>query len=100
MPKNKTHKGLLKRIRLTKTGKVKHKTCGGSHLKSNKSGAEIREYRASKTMSRGEAKRVELLLHTRTRGADQPRTSMKRSPSPEQRKAMQAERKAAAAANA
>lgn len=100
MPKNKTHKGLLKRIRLTKTGKVKHKTCGGSHLKSNKSGAEIREYRASKTMSRGEAKRVELLLHTRTRGADQPRTSMKRSPSPEQRKAMQAERKAAAVANA
>ena len=100
MPKNKTHKGLLKRIRLTKTGKVKHKTCGGSHLKSNQSGGQIRDFRQSKTMSRGEAKRVELLLLTRTRGADQPRTSMKRSPSPEQRKAMQAERKAAAASAA
>jgi large subunit ribosomal protein L35 len=98
MPKNKTHKGLLKRIRLTKTGKVKHKTCGGSHLKSNKSGQQIREFRASKTMSRGEAKRVELLLHTRTRGANQPRVAMKRSPSPAERKAMQAERKAAVSA--
>lgn len=97
MPKNKTHKGLLKRIRLTKTGKVKHKTCGGSHLKSNKSGEQVRDFRKSKTMSRGEAKRVELLLHTRTRGADQPRTALKRSPSPAERKAMQAERKAAAA---
>ena len=97
MPKNKTHKGLLKRIRLTKTGKVKHKTCGGSHLKSNKSGEQIRDFRKSKTMSR-EAKRVELLLHTRTRGANQPRLSIKRSPSPAERKAMQAERKAAAVA--
>lgn len=98
MPKNKTHKGLLKRIRLTKTGKVKHKTCGGSHLKSNKSGSQIRDFRQSKTMSRGEAKRVELLLHTRTRGANQPRLAIKRSPSPAERKAMQAERKAASAA--
>jgi large subunit ribosomal protein L35 len=98
MPKNKTHKGLLKRIRLTKTGKVKHKTCGGSHLKSNKSGAQIRDFRKNKTMSRGEAKRVELLLHTRTRGANQPRLSIKRSPSPTERRAMQAERKTAATA--
>ena len=97
MPKNKSHKSSLKRIRLTKTGKVKHKTCGGSHLKSNKSGEQIRDFRASKCMSRGEAKRVELLLHTRTRGADQPRLAIKRSPSPAERKAMQAERKAAAA---
>ncbi len=98
MPKNKTHKGLLKRIRLTKTGKVKHKTCGGSHLKSNKSGSQIRDFRKNKTMSRGEAKRVELLLHTRTRGANQPRLAIKRSPSPAERKAMQAERKVAAVA--
>ena len=32
MPKQKTHKGVRKRFRLTATGKVKHRRAGTSHL--------------------------------------------------------------------
>jgi len=32
MPKQKTHKGVKKRFRLTATGKVKHRRAGTSHL--------------------------------------------------------------------
>ena len=36
--KNKSHKGLLKRIRISKTGLVRHKTSGHKHLRSGKGG--------------------------------------------------------------
>ncbi|UCG57915.1 MAG: 50S ribosomal protein L35 [Phycisphaerales bacterium] len=36
MPKQKTHKGLSKRVKITGTGKVKHGRAGGSHLMSGK----------------------------------------------------------------
>lgn len=97
MPKNKTHKALLKRIRITKSGLVKHKRCGGKHLRSDKPGSRIRKFRIDKFMPSGEAKRLEKLLHRRLRGRDQPRTSMRRSPSPAERAAIKAERKAAGA---
>jgi large subunit ribosomal protein L35 len=32
MPKQKTHKGVKKRFRITATGKVKHRRAGTSHL--------------------------------------------------------------------
>jgi large subunit ribosomal protein L35 len=32
MPKQKTHKGVKKRFRVTATGKVKHRSSGTSHL--------------------------------------------------------------------
>jgi len=32
MPKQKTHKGVKKRFRVTATGKVKHRNSGTSHL--------------------------------------------------------------------
>lgn len=87
MPKNKTHKGLLKRVRITKTGKVKHKRCGGSHLKSNKSGSKVRELRTPQFMASSEAKRVSKLLYRRIRGRTQPRATLRKSPSPEERRA-------------
>jgi large subunit ribosomal protein L35 len=34
MPKQKTHKGLAKRVKITGTGKVKRKRCNSSHLMS------------------------------------------------------------------
>ena len=36
MPKQKSHKGLSKRVKVTATGKVKRKRTGGGHLMSGK----------------------------------------------------------------
>ena len=36
MPKQKTHKGLSKRVKVTATGKVGRKRCYGGHLMSGK----------------------------------------------------------------
>jgi large subunit ribosomal protein L35 len=96
MPKNKSHKASLKRIRITKTGKVKHNRAFGKHLRSHKSGKRLRRLRTDKFMSNPEAKRLEKLLFRRLRGRDQARATLKRNPNPEQRKKMQAEKRAAA----
>lgn len=96
MSKNKPHKGLLKRIRITKTGLVRHKTAGHKHLRSGKGGKRLRQMRKGPLMSNPDAKRIEKLLFRRLRGRDQSRSTLKRSPSPAERKAA----KAAAAAGA
>jgi len=97
MPKSKPHKGLLKRIRLTKTGKVHHRKAGSKHLRSHKSADRLRRLRSDRYMTKAEAKRVGKLLFRAVRGRNQPRTSLKRSPSPEQRRAKrEAARQAAA----
>ena len=36
MPKQKSHKGLSKRVKITATGKVRRKRTGGGHLMSGK----------------------------------------------------------------
>jgi ribosomal protein L35 len=95
--KNKAHKGLLKRVRITKTGMVRHKTTGHKHLRSGKGGKRLRQMRKDPLMSSPEAKRLEKLLFRRLRGRTQPRAALKPSPSPEQSKALKAEKKAAAA---
>ena len=43
--KQKTHKGVKKRFKVSATGKVGHKRCGSSHLNSHKSGKKIRRLR-------------------------------------------------------
>ncbi|MBC8436401.1 MAG: 50S ribosomal protein L35 [Candidatus Omnitrophica bacterium] len=45
MGKLKTKKGVAKRFKLTKTGKVKHPTCGKGHLLSNKKSSRLRRMR-------------------------------------------------------
>ena len=87
MPKNKSHKGLLKRIRISKTGKIRHRTAGRKHLRSGKGGQKLRQYRNDPFMSSADAKRLEKLLFRRFRGREQCRTAIRRSPSPAQRKA-------------
>jgi len=87
MSKNKPHKGLLKRISLTKTGKVRHKKAGTGHLKSRKSPKRLRQLRQDNYVSASEARRLDDLLHRRLRGRDQPRSAIKRSPSPEEKRA-------------
>lgn len=47
MPKNKTHKGLSKRVKVTGTGKVKRKRANGGHLMSSKSAKTRRFIRGS-----------------------------------------------------
>jgi large subunit ribosomal protein L35 len=101
MSKNKPHKGLLKRVRITKTGLVKHKSANSKHLKSGKSPNRLRRLRKDKLMSNAEAGALERQLHRRLRGRDQDRATIKRSPSPAQSKIIKAEKaKARAAAEA
>jgi large subunit ribosomal protein L35 len=71
MPKAKSHKGLLKRIKITKTGKVRFGRPGSRHLKSNKSGEQIRGYRKRSYARSGDMKRLEMLLHRPLRSQEQ-----------------------------
>jgi large subunit ribosomal protein L35 len=50
MPKQKTHKGLSKRVKITGTGKVKHRRAGGSHLMSGKDAKRRRRIGSSAIM--------------------------------------------------
>jgi len=51
MPKQKTHKGLKKRIKVTATGKLKHKRSGSSHLMSGKNAKRRRRLRKPAVLS-------------------------------------------------
>jgi large subunit ribosomal protein L35 len=62
MPKNKSHKGLLKRVRISKTGRIKLQRACGRHLRSHKSGQKIRDYRRPKYASVSDARRLRSLL--------------------------------------
>ncbi len=95
MPKNKSHKGILKRMKITKTGLVRHNCAFGKHLRSSKSSDRLRRLRKDKFLSNPEAKRLERLLYRRLRGRDQARATLKRSPNPAQRKAAKEAAKAA-----
>ena len=62
MPKQKTHKGLSKRVKITATGKVKHKRTGGGHLMSGKSAKRRRRVSSSAIMKSATAKTVRIEL--------------------------------------
>lgn len=82
MPKNKPHKGLLKRVKISKTGKVSHKSCGTGHLKSSKTGNRLRQLRNDTVIADTEIRRARKMLYRRLRGRNQPRSAFKRSPAP------------------
>ncbi|MEX0652788.1 MAG: 50S ribosomal protein L35 [Phycisphaeraceae bacterium] len=63
MPKMKSHKGLLKRIKITARGKVKFSRVGSGHLLSHKSGDKRRTLRQRSVAARGDIKRLERMLH-------------------------------------
>jgi len=98
MPKVKTHKGLLKRIRITKTGKVRYNRAGYKHLRSHKSPDRLRRLRRGGFMESADTKRMSKLLFRRLRGANQPRSAIRRNPSPQERAEMRARAKEAAGA--
>ncbi|MEX0774719.1 MAG: bL35 family ribosomal protein [Phycisphaeraceae bacterium] len=63
MPKLKSHKGLLKRIKVTALGKVKFKSAKSGHLRSHKTGDQMRKIRKMKTAKAGDLPRLEKMLH-------------------------------------
>lgn len=68
--KFKPHKGLLKRIRITKNGKIKGRKANGSHLRSQKPAAQLRTFGKARYFSNyGVRKRMSKLLGFRVQAA-------------------------------
>jgi len=62
MPKQKTHKGLSKRVKVTAKGKVKHKKAGTGHLMSSKNAKRRRRLTNATTMTSTLAKIARIAL--------------------------------------
>ena len=71
MSKIKSHKGLLKRIRVTSKGKVMHKRAGTSHLMTSFTGKRKREMRRKLGVHKSVAKIMERMLRQRIIGRGQ-----------------------------
>ena len=69
--KMKSHKGLLKRVKITGKGKIKHKRAGTSHLMSTFGGNKKRKLRKDLTVSKPVAKQMQSMLHMRLIGRNQ-----------------------------
>lgn len=63
MPKVKPNKGLLKRIKITKSGKVKFNKAFGRHRRSHKPGTLLRSYRRAKTAHASDLGRIQSMLN-------------------------------------
>lgn len=57
MPKQKTHKGLSKRVKVSARGKVLRKKTFGGHLMSGKSGKRRRKIRKTVVLAKSDIKR-------------------------------------------
>jgi len=60
--KVKPHKGLKKRVKLTKTGKIKHRAAGKSHRMSGKTGKRRRHLRVPRIMDESGAQSIKRML--------------------------------------
>ena len=58
MPKQKTHKGVKKRFRLTANGKVKHRRAGTSHLQVRLSSKRKRNLRGTGVLAKPEVAKI------------------------------------------
>ena len=58
MPKQKTHKGIAKRVKITGRGKVKRRSAGKGHLLSGKKAKRKRQLRKAVTSTNAEAKKL------------------------------------------
>ncbi len=70
MPKLKSHKGLLKRVKITAKGKVKWKKPFKGHLMSCKSGDKLRQLRGTALAKSGDIRRLEKMLHRPLKAVD------------------------------
>jgi len=62
MPKQKTHKGLSKRVKITATGKVRRKHTGGGHLMSGKNAKRRRRVSSSAIVTGATAKTIRIKI--------------------------------------
>ena len=62
MPKQKTHKGLRKRVKVTASGKVKHKRPGSGHLMSSKNAKRRHRIGGPAIMNKADTKSVLIKL--------------------------------------
>jgi len=62
MPKQKTHKGLNKRVKVTAKGKVKRNRTGAGHLMSSKNAKRRRRVSSSTIMTSAMAKTAKVKL--------------------------------------
>ncbi len=62
MPKQKTHKGLAKRIKVTANGKVKHRRAGSGHLMSSKNAKRRRRLSSPSVTEIKTAKNMKIML--------------------------------------
>ena len=58
----KTRKSILKRFKITKTGKILRRPTGLDHFRAKKSGKKIRKSRKLVKVSKAEAKKIKKLL--------------------------------------
>jgi large subunit ribosomal protein L35 len=63
MHKNKPHKGALKRVRITRSGRIKIQHAFKSHLRSHKPASRIRRIRKPKYAAEVDLPRFRALLH-------------------------------------
>lgn len=62
MPKLKTHKGIKKRVKVTKSGKIKRRKAFKSHILTKKTSKRKRHLRKAKMMDKTYQKRYKQLL--------------------------------------
>ena len=63
MPKMKSHKGLLKRVKITGQGKIKFKRANAGHLMSHKTGEKVHKLRQKRVAKAGDIPRLKKMLH-------------------------------------
>jgi large subunit ribosomal protein L35 len=79
MPKNKPNKGLVKRVRITASGRVKFGRAFARHRRSHKSGKLLRSYRRSAYAHPADVRRIAGMLHRRLSAGKSRRASDSRS---------------------
>ena len=62
MPKQKTRKGVVKRFKLTASGKVKRRKAFARHLMTDKTSKRKRQLRQGTTVAKVDAKRIRTML--------------------------------------
>ncbi len=62
MPKLKSHRGAMKRLRVNKKGTIKRSKAGRGHLKAKKSSKQKRRLRKSVTLDKADTKRIKRLI--------------------------------------
>ncbi|OGV78340.1 MAG: 50S ribosomal protein L35 [Lentisphaerae bacterium RIFOXYB12_FULL_65_16] len=62
MPKQKTRKAVVKRVKITGTGKIRHYRAGKRHLQVNKNSKRKRNLRGDAAVSKADSNRIKACL--------------------------------------